>query len=74
MTEAAGRLGINDGDYEFLICPNCGKKFGELLVIEGRVVYKKDPCPRCGRTVFITKDLTPRDGGRRMPGTKGARP
>lgn len=71
---AAGHYGNNDSDYESLICPNCGKKFGEVLVIEGQAVYKKDPCPRCKHTVFITKDLTSRPGGQIVPGTKGARP
>lgn len=67
------RLGINDNNYETLRCPICGKILGALCV-EGRAVYKKDPCPRCKNTVRIEKGLTARDDGRKMPPTKGARP
>lgn len=76
--KSVGHFGNNGGEYEFLVCPNCGKKFGEVLVIEGRAVYKKDPCPRCRHTVYITKDitkdLTPPADGRKMPNQKGVRP
>lgn len=72
VTKAAEHLEHDDRDYEKLSCPICGKVFGELCV-EGRAVYKKDPCPRCKNVVFIEKNLTNRDGGRKLPKTKGAR-
>jgi phage FluMu protein Com len=70
--KATGRLGSSDSDYETLRCPICGKILGALCV-EGRAVYKKDPCPRCKNVVLIEKDLTPRDSRRRMTVTDPAK-
>jgi phage FluMu protein Com len=56
------RIGMT---YEPLNCPICGKVLGEIAV-EGRVIFKKDRCPRCKKVVTIEK------GGRNRGSEKTA--
>jgi len=37
-----------------ILCPICGKVFGEWEMVEGRVIIKKW-CPACKKMVYIKK-------------------
>jgi phage FluMu protein Com len=61
-TRLSGKI---DDRFETLKCPVCGKILGAILVV-GRAVFKKDPCPRCKHTVVIGKGLTADTGRHKM--------